>query len=346
MLEGMKVIELAYFYPGPYCTQILAELGAEVVKIEPPSGDPMRYRSEIFAALNRNKKSVVLNLKEKEDLEKFYELVKKSDVIVEGFRPGVAKKLGVDYESVREINSGIIYCSISGLGQEVSKPVHDINVLSLAGICFIAGKKFEKPVDPNVQLSDFASAVFAAISILAAYVRKIKTGEGCYIDLSMLDSALAAIPLHSARLLNGMDVAEDFVANPGYDIYEAKDGFVSVGILVEDHLWKLFCERLELEYGELSYKERLKKANEIRKKISEKLKNKNVEELEKLLFDVPFAVVKQIPKDRDIICEANYDRTYRVVGFPAKFSNFKPRRGGSVPKLGESYFTSSMGRLE
>ncbi|WP_290900241.1 CaiB/BaiF CoA-transferase family protein [Ferroglobus sp.] len=335
MLEGMKVIELAYFYPGPYCTQILAELGAEVVKIEPPSGDPMRYRSEIFAALNRNKKSVVLNLKEKEDLERFYELVKKSDVIVEGFRPGIAKKLGVDYESVREINSGIIYCSISGLGQEVSKPVHDINVLSLTGICFIAGKKFEKPIDPNVQLSDFASAVFAVISILAAYVRKIKTGEGCYIDLSMLDSALAAIPLHSARLLNGMDVAEDFVANPGYDIYEAKDGFVSVGILDEPHFWKEFCERLGLEYGDVSFDERLERAEEVRGRIAEKIGNKKVEELEKMLENVPFAAVKELPGNREIICEAKYDRTYRVVGFPAKFSNFKPKRDGKVPKLGE-----------
>ncbi|ADC65380.1 L-carnitine dehydratase/bile acid-inducible protein F [Ferroglobus placidus DSM 10642] len=334
MLEGMRVVELAYFYPAPYCTQILAELGAEGIKIEPPSGDPMRYRSEIFAALNRNKKSLVLNLKDEKDLSKFYEIVGKSDVVVEGFRPGVAKKLGVDYESVKKVNPGIIYCSIPGL-RGVNKPVHDINVLSLAGICLIAGKKFGKPIDPNVQLSDFASAVFAAISILAAYVRKIKTGEGCYINLSMLDAALASVPLHSARLLNGMDVAEDFVSNPGYDVYEAKNGYVSVGILDEKHFWKEFCEKLGLEYGDLSFEERIKRADEIRKRISEVLKDKSVEELEGILENVPFSAVRNFPKESEIFCEAEYDKKYRVVGFPATFSNFEPKRSGKVPKLGE-----------
>ncbi len=335
MLEGMRVVELAYFYPGPYCTQILAELGAEVIKIEPPSGDPMRYRSEIFAAFNRNKRSVVLNLKEKDNLKKFYDLVRESDVVVEGFRPGVAKKLGVDYESVKRINPGIIYCSISGLGQKVGKPVHDINILALTGICFISGKKLGKPVDPNVQLSDFASAVFAAISILAAYIRKMKSGEGCYIDLSMLDSALAAVPLHSSRVLNGLDVAEDFTKNPGYEIYEAKDGYVSVGILAEQHLWKEFCERLNLEYGELTIDERIERYDELKERISEVLRERTVEELERLLANTPVAALRDFPKDSEIFCEAHYDKTYRVVGFPAKFSNFKPRRSGRVPKLGE-----------
>ncbi len=335
MLEGMRVLELAYFYPGPYCTQILAELGAEVIKIEPPTGDPMRYRSEMFAALNRNKKSVVLNLKEEEDRNKFYDLASKSDVVVEGFRPGVARRLGVDYESVKKVNPSIIYCSISGLGQKESRPVHDINVVGLAGICHVSGKRIGKPVDPNVQLSDFASAMFSAISILAAYVRKLKTGEGCYIDLSMLDSALASIPLHTSRILNGMSVAEDFVTNPGYDIYRARDGYVSVGILDEDHFWKLFCEKLGLERENLSFEERIRMCDELRREIAEKIGKMSVKELETLLKDVPFAAVREVPEVDEIVCEAYYDKVYKVVGFPAKFSNFVPRRDGKVPKLGE-----------
>ena len=182
MLEGIKVVEIAYFYPGPYCTQLLAELGAEVIKIEPPSGDPMRYNKAIFAALNRNKRSLFLDLKREEGKEKFFEVVKNADVVVEGFRPGVAKKLGIDYESVKKINQSIIYCSISGFGQNSSLkdvPVHDINIMSFAGVCKITGLKFDKPMDPNVQLSDYASAMFATISVLAALIRRIKNGEGC-----------------------------------------------------------------------------------------------------------------------------------------------------------------------
>jgi len=134
MLKGMRVLELASFYIGPFCTQILADLGADVIKIEPPFGEPLRFY--VFAAFNRNKKSVVIDLKSEKGREKFMDLARSVDVIVEGFRPGVAKRLGVDYESVRKVNSSVIYCSISGFGQDSELrdlPVHDINVLSFAG---------------------------------------------------------------------------------------------------------------------------------------------------------------------------------------------------------------------
>jgi crotonobetainyl-CoA:carnitine CoA-transferase CaiB-like acyl-CoA transferase len=110
MLEGIRVIEIAPFYPGPFCTQILAEHGAEVIKVEPPSGDPMRAKPEVFAAINRNKKSVVIDLKEESGVKSFLELASNSDVLVEGFRPGVAKRLGIDYESVCRVNERIVYC--------------------------------------------------------------------------------------------------------------------------------------------------------------------------------------------------------------------------------------------
>ncbi len=343
MLEGTKVVEVAYFYPGPFCTQLLAELGAEVIKIEPEKGEPMRYNNAAFAALNRNKKSLFLNLKSDDGKEKFFEVVKDADVIVEGFRPGVAKKLGINYESVKKINPSIIYCSISGFGQNSSYKkvaVHDINIMSFAGICNIAGLKLNKPIDPNVQLSDFASAMFATVSILSALIRKLKEGVGCYIDISMMDSAFASIPLHTSSLLNELGNLKDFIKNPGYEIYKVKDGYISLGILDEPHFWKNLCNALEITHlSEISYSERVENCDEIKKVIQERFNEMNVDTAAKLLtsHNVPFGIVysvnqaKEIVSERNIICKANYDREYSVVGFPAVFSNYNPRRDGNVP---------------
>ena len=324
MLDGMRVVEVAYYYPAPYCCKILADLGAEVIKIEPPQGDPMRYRKEIFANFNYNKKIVKMDLKKEEDLKRFYDLVRESDVVVEGFRVGVAKKLKIDYQTLRAINPSIIYCSITGFGQKnAAKPVHDINVLSLAGVCSITGLKFGKPEDPNVQLSDFASSVFAAISILAAYVHKLRTGEGRYIDVSMFNSALAAIPLHVASFGNGKGVIKDFISNPGYRIYKAKDGYVSIGILDEPKFWSEFCRALGLDYGDLSFDERIRRDEEISEKIANRLRELRVEEIEELLGDIPCGVVKnleEVLENSEIIEEVSFEGDrYKVMKFPVRF---------------------------
>ena len=348
MLAGMRVLELASFYIGPFCTQILADLGAEVIKVEPPFGEPLRFYDVFFAAFNRNKRSVVIDLKSERGREKFMELAKDVDVVVEGFRPGVAKKLGVDYESVKKVNSSVIYCSVSGFGQDSKLrdlPVHDINVLSFAGICKLVGLRVGRPEDPNVQFSDFATAVYAAISILAAYVRKLKTGEGTYIDLSMLDSVYAAIPAHTAHILNGFGDVRDFIDNPGYGIYRTRDGYVSLGVLGEPHFWKKLCEALQLDYGDLGYRERMERCEEIRSAIQEKLKDMSTREVFKLLrkCGVPVGVVNSVEegvklvKGRGIIGEAEYKgEVYRCVLFPARFSNYAVKRKGEVPKLGNS----------
>lgn len=326
MLEGMKVIEVAYYYPAPYCCKILADLGAEVIKIEPPQGDPMRYRKEIFANFNYNKKILRMDLKKEEDLKRFYDLVKDADVIVEGFRVGVAKKLKIDYQTLKAVNPSIIYCSITGFGQRgAAKPVHDINILSLSGVCSVTGLKFNKPEDPNVQLSDFASSVFATISILAAYIHKLRTGEGKYIDVSMFNSALAAIPLHVASVGNGKGNIKDFVSNPGYRIYKAKDGYVSIGILDEPRFWKEFCKVIELDYGDISFDERIKRDEEISKQIAEKFKELTVDQIEELLKDLPCGVVKDLEealKDSEIIKEISFENErYIVIGFPVRFES-------------------------
>ncbi len=347
MLDGIRVIEIAPFYPGPFCTQILAEHGAEVIKVEPPAGDPMRHNEEMFAAINRNKKSVILNLKEERGVRAFLNLAKKSDVIVEGYRPGIAKKLGIDYESVRKVNERIIYCSISGFGQDSEFsdiPVHDINVLSMNGICRITGLKIGRPADPNVQLADFSSAMFATIAILMAIIRRDRTGEGEYIDISMYDSSFAAVPLHTSRYLNGGGDLEDFVSNPGYEMYKTKDGFVSLGMINEPHFWKNLCMVLKLErYADISYSERIKRYSEIKNEIEKKISNLTNREVFELFrkSNLPFGLVNDVVdgsklyEKRGFLAKSVYGREYTVATFPVAYKRTHLRRSGKVPKLGE-----------
>ncbi|NOY11791.1 MAG: CoA transferase [Archaeoglobi archaeon] len=325
MLEGMLVVELAYYYPGPYCCRILRDLGADVVKVEPPAGDPMRYRPEIFAVLNRGKRIVKLNLKEDGDREEFYRLAEKADVIVEGFRPGVARRLGVDYERISEINEGIVYCSITGFGQNsrFTRPVHDINVLAMAGVCEVAGMAGGEPSDPNVQLSDFSSAVFAAITILSAYVRKLRTGKGAYIDLSMFDSALASIPLHTSAILNSGEYMRDFSENPGYRIYRAKDCYVSLGILDEPQFWDEMCRALGLDFTGMSFEERLKRSGEIEAAISARFAEMDREDIERAFGErIPYGIVESLGDVAEkswMLEEFEFEgKRFRGLRFPAR----------------------------
>ncbi|WP_048091242.1 CoA transferase [Geoglobus acetivorans] len=327
MLGEMFVIELAYYYPGPFCCKILSDLGARVVKVEPPSGDPMRYRPEIFAGINAGKELHRIDLKTEEGRDEFYRLVESADVVVEGFRPGVAKKLGVDYETLSRINEGLIYCSITGFGQnsKITRPVHDINVLSMAGICEVSGLSEGIPRDPNVQFSDYTSSVMAAISILSAYIRKMRTGRGAYIDVDMYGSALFSVPLHALRAANGRPHLRDFYANPGYRIYRARDCHVSVGILDEPVFWEIFCRRLGLdELADVGFEERLARAEEIEKLVAERLSNMSRREIEDIFGeDIPYGVIESLENsvsDSDFLRELEFENTeVKTFSFPVRF---------------------------
>lgn len=177
-LDGIKILDLTVQVPGPYCTMLLADLGAEVIKIEPPGlGDFARLMPFLFNALNRNKKSMVLDMKSPAAKEIFYELAKQSDVIIEGFRPGVTKRLGVDYEIIKEINPKIIYCSITGYGQDGpyhNITGHDINYLGISGLLSLAGNLKEGAEQPGIPIGDLAGSMFAAVSILSAIINRGK----------------------------------------------------------------------------------------------------------------------------------------------------------------------------
>lgn len=284
----VKVLEVAFYYPAPFCARILASLGAEVTKIEPPYGDPARALGEIFAVFNVGKKIVKLDLKTEEGREKFLEMAEKADVIVEGLRPGTVKKLGIDYETISRINPGIIYCSISAFGQKnrFSRfPAHDVNILGLAGILGISGKG--SILDPNVQLADFASSLAAVIAILSALIERERTGVGKRIDVSMLKSAMFAVPIHLTSILNGLGMLPVLTRNPGYGVYKTKDGYITLGIVAEEHFWQRFCETLGIPAINLS--DAIDNCERVREEIARKIGSMTTKEaIEKLRFaDVP-----------------------------------------------------------
>jgi crotonobetainyl-CoA:carnitine CoA-transferase CaiB-like acyl-CoA transferase len=187
LLSGLRVLDLSVWRPGPYATQLLAEIGADVLKVEPPGGDPMRSYPELFASLNANKRSIVLDLKRDDDLGRALELAADADVLVEGFRPGVADRLGVGYSGVRAVAPSIVYCSVSGMGQTGPfrlVPGHDLNYQAWAGALTPEGGA---PEVSKLPIADLAGGMAAAFAVCAAVVRRQRTGEGEYIDTAMTD---------------------------------------------------------------------------------------------------------------------------------------------------------------
>lgn len=213
-LDGIRVLELAHVLGGPTASLIMGDLGADVIKIEQSgSGDLSRGfgpffkngQSVYFMCMNRNKKSLTLDMKTPEAKEIFYELVKKSDVVLEANRPGVTQRLGIDYETLKKINPKIVYCSLTGYGQEgpyKDKPAFDMIIQAVSGVMSVTGEPGRPPVLCSIPMADISSAHLAVVGILAALVRREHTGEGDYIDISMMDVLLAMLSYMSQFYLS------------------------------------------------------------------------------------------------------------------------------------------------
>jgi len=264
-LSGIKVLDMSRLLPGPYCSMILGDHGARVIAVE-----DRRFLADglFFDPVNRNKEHMSLNLKTQEGKEIFFRLIKESDVFMEGFRPGVVNKLGIDYESVRKINPGIIYCSITGYGQTGpyrDRVGHDANYLSFSGVLDLIGEPDKAPAIPGVQIADIAGGgMNAAIGILLALYSREKTGAGQYIDISMTDGMVGFLPVPLfSRQITGKDTmrGDGFLSHryACYNTYETADGrFISIGA-VENRFWKRLCEILGVpEYASLQYNEERK----------------------------------------------------------------------------------------
>ncbi len=258
-LEGIRVLDLTRLAPGPFCTMLLGDLGADVIVVEEPPGVGRRFdavsneRTQAFNALGRNKRSVGLNLKEPRAQQAFLRLARGADVVVEGFRPGVAKRLGVDYEAVKAVNPRVIYCSLSGYGQTgpYSGLVgHDINYISIGGALGMIGWPGQAPAIPMNIIADFAGGgLYAAFAILAAIIARGKTGSGQYIDMAMSDGVTSLLTFIANQYFAGGHVprpGEDFLngAVPSYHVYETADGrWLSIGCL-EPWFWQELCQAL------------------------------------------------------------------------------------------------------
>ena len=250
-LEGVRIIDLTRLLPF---TTLLADLGAEVIKVEEPTiGDHCRLvppfikgQSSYFMLIHRNKKSMTLNLKSEKGREIFYKLAERSDVIVENFRPGVVKRFGVDYESIKKVNPKIVYCSISGYGQDGpyrNLSGHDINYIGIAGILGLTGYRDGPPIVPGSQIADLGGGCsLATIAILVALIAREKTGEGQYIDVSMTDGAVSWLTIPASYYFAEKEPPERSVLPvlggfPCYSVYECRDGkYISIGCL-EEHFW-------------------------------------------------------------------------------------------------------------
>jgi len=263
-LSGIRVLDLSRLLPGPYCSMMLADLGAEIVKIEEPGrGDYLREfppkinkEAAFFLSVNRNKKSMTLNLKHERGKKVFLDLVKKADVVLEGFRPGVMDKMGIGYKVLEETNPNIVVCSISGYGQDgpyATRAGHDLNYLSIGGVTGFTGTKDGKPIILGVQIADIGGGgMLAAFCILAALIAREKMGRGQYIDVSMMDGVLPWVSLYLGKYFadgkNPRPSSEQLTGRYAcYNIYKTRDDrYMSLGA-VEPQFWSAFCKAVNRE---------------------------------------------------------------------------------------------------
>jgi crotonobetainyl-CoA:carnitine CoA-transferase CaiB-like acyl-CoA transferase len=258
-LDEVVVLDLTRLLPGPFCTQLLTNLGADVIKVEDPVlGDYMRAvppnvdgTSYAFLMVNRGKRSAVVDLRKEEGRRVLYRLAKKADVFIEQFRPHTVKALGIDYPRIRRANPDIVYCSFGGFGRTGpygDRPAHDLNFGALAGILSVsAGRSKGEPAIPGVPVSDLASALTAAFSIVASLHRRERFGGGEFLDVSIFDTSLSLMVLNLARYLGTGEVplpGETIVTGifPFYNLYETKDGSWLSVACVETKFWRRLCE--------------------------------------------------------------------------------------------------------
>jgi len=363
LLAGIRVLDLSLQLPGPFCTMMMADYGADVVKIDEPSP---RVRNPFAAEdpgtgpldryLNRGKKSVTLNLKSAEGQEIFRKMAAVADVVVEGFRPGVVKRLGVEYETLSAANPGLVYCSISGYGQ--TGPMrdvagHDVNYLSYAGVLGLSGRPSVPPALLPVQVGDvYGGSMMALSGILMALLSRQRTGKGAWIDISMTDGSVASLAIPASNLLGGGIPQERGALPltgmlPCYDAYRCADGgYVSLGGL-EPWFWRKLVTRLGREdFDELQYAVG-ESAEEVRRDLQAIFLGKTRDEWIRFFEgeDVCISPVLSLAEAmshpntlaRRMVVDVGspLGGTERQLGLPIKIAGEEERAPGRAPRLGE-----------
>lgn len=263
-LEGVKVLDVSRLLPGPWCSMVLSDLGAQVDKVEDPKGgDFLRITQPLaddkmgtmFHWANRGKRSLVLDLKTDAGREAFLRLVPQYDIVLEGNRPGVMDRLGVGYETLQELHPGLIYCAITGYGQDgpdAQRAGHDLNYLARGGVLGFTGPEGAPPQPPGVQMADIGGGLFAVAGILAALFRRTVTGKGRFVDISMMEAALCLAHTGFGGYVGGFELPRGMDPLLGgiapYNTYATSDGgYVSIGAL-EPKFWKTFSDGVGIEF--------------------------------------------------------------------------------------------------
>ena len=367
-LAGVRVLDVSQVMAGPYCCMLLADLGADVIKIEPPgTGDQTRGAmgfkmkgsdSMGFLNMNRNKRSVTLNLKTEAGKKVFFELVKTVDILVENYRPGVMKKLGIDYPSLAPINPGLVYASISGFGQTgpwADRPGFDLMAQAMSGVMSVTGYPDGPPVKAGVPVADIGCALFAIYGILSAYIGKTKTGEGQFIDASLFDSALAFSVWDTSQYWGtGVEPYKLGTANhmsAPYQAMKASDGYFVMGA-TNQKLWKLLCDKIarpelcedaRFKTNPLRLANRLELATELEKTFVTRTSHEWVDDL--LAAGIPAGPINTYPEAFDsdhgrhrkmrMDIDHPIEGTVHNIGFAVKLMGTPQQVRKHPPLLGE-----------
>ena len=364
-LSGIKVIDLTRVISGPFCTLLLADMGAEVIKIEPPKGDNVRNQGEFvdgyssyFAQFNRNKKSVVLDLYENDDKEKLKLLLKTADVIVDNFRPGVLAKMGLDSKTLTSINSRLIQASVNGfgsIGKYSQRPAFDFIAQAISGFMSLNGSEKTGPVRTAAPISDLIAGLYCAFGIVTAINARHNTNKGQVVETSLTSSLISLMAYLSAEYFvtdkTPKKSGNDHPILSPYGLFKTKDGNIAIAP-ANDKLCKIFLRTLNLEY---LLKDDLYKTNSLRMINRDKL-NEIINQTTELnttdywikklnesgcpagkVLDMKEALNDQLVEDTDmvIVSDGPDSRKIKMTGFPVKLSDTPAQLFRSPPKLGE-----------
>jgi len=365
-LSNVRILDLTLIMAGPYCTLILGDLGAEVIKIEKPGiGESSREmpphffedQSAYFIAMNRNKKSMTLDLKSEEGKKIFYNLAKASDVVIDNFRPGVVRKLGMDFDALKKLNPRIICCSISGYGQTgpfKDRPAFDLVIQARGGIMSYTGEPGQMPVRMGAPMGDLSGGVFASQGILAALYQREKTGRGQQVDISLVDCQTSLLTYRAQFYLVGKEIARPVgsghVSAHPIRAFQTK----TFAIVIDANTESIFAELCEAigkpdmssDQKFNSRENRLKNKEELYSVLEKAFLEKTGEEwLELLEKRIPIAPINTIDKaladpqtlSRNMVVEVEYtnDKKLKIIGNPVKMSEIEQEIFKRPPYLGE-----------
>lgn len=368
LLKDVLILDLTHMLAGPYGSLLLADLGAKVIKIEPPkTGDRTRLigppfiegQSAYFISVNRNKKSITLNLKKTKAKEIFFDLVKKADVVYDNFKPGVLKKLGIHYEELIKHNPRIIGCSSTAFGDSKAygdMPAFDLVIQAMGGSMSFTGEPSGPPVRMGLPMGDLGGGMFGALAIASALYNREKTGKGSRIDITLLDCQLSMLTYVAQYYLSGGivpgPIGSGHQSVVPYQAFQTKDQYIVVAIFVEKY-WENFCKVLELEelLKDDRFSSNLKRSENrtfLIPRLEKRLLEKPAEEWLKKLFEagVPSAPILTVDKiltspyveEREMIIETDHPQygPVKSVGNPVKVPDQETERDTPAPLLGEN----------